>query len=225
MENYIRLQRTGYGNADITRCFMKDIQKDLISIRPHLPKFCNRILDIGCGIGGIDLYLYNHFKGLCQLHMLDYNKTSESVYYGYKPEGAAYNSLDFTMEFLKINGVNESQIALYNAGMNEFPSCETAADDDCLLCHGQGEYWEGNFIKLVKCECACNVKFDIIISLLSCGFHYPVETYLDKIKAAKSGIVILDIRKNSGGLELLKNNFSSVEVIADYEKCERVLIR
>ncbi len=190
MEEYIKLQRTGYGGADIARCFEKDIYKDLLSVRPHLPKFCKRILDIGCGVGGIDLYLYNHFKGLTELHMLDYSRISKSVYYGYQHEGAVYNSLDLTADFLKLNGVDKKKIAVYDAE-NKFPSG----------------------------------KFDIILSILSCGFHYPVETYIEKIKAVKSGIVILDIRKNSGQIKLLQDNFESVEVIADYSKCERVLIK
>jgi len=40
-------------------------------------------------------------------------------------------------------------------------------------------------------------KFNVIISTLSCGFHYPVSTYAAQIKAAirPSGIVVLDVRR------------------------------
>lgn len=190
MEQYIKLQRTGYGEADTAKCFEKDIYKDLLSIRPHLPKSCKRILDIGCGIGGIDLYLYNHYKGLCNLHLLDYSKTSEQIYYGYKQTGAAYNSLHLTRQFLEVNEVSPDDIYTHDA------DCGFPLD-----------------------------SYDLIISLLSCGFHYPVEIYLDKIKQAKAGIVILDIRKHSNQMELLKSNFASVEVVADYSKCERILIK
>lgn len=40
-------------------------------------------------------------------------------------------------------------------------------------------------------------KFNIIMSALSCGFHYPVDTYSAQIKAAakKGTVLLLDVRK------------------------------
>lgn len=190
MEQYILLQRTGYGSADIIKCYEKDITKDYDSIKNHLPKSCGLVLDIGCGLAGIDLMIYWHYNGKTELHLLDYSKLDKSIHYGYQKNGSIYNNLDLSAQFLKINGVEKRHIGIHNADIG-FP---------------------------VK-------KYDIIISLLSCGFHYPVETYLAKIKQCKAGIVILDIRKHSGQVEVLRKNFDSMEVIAEYSKCERVLIK
>lgn len=40
---------------------------------------------------------------------------------------------------------------------------------------------------------------DIVISLLSCGFHYPVDTYFDEIvgRTSSGSVLILDIRKGA----------------------------
>ncbi|QNI50230.1 hypothetical protein SynRS9915_00508 [Synechococcus sp. RS9915] len=42
------------------------------------------------------------------------------------------------------------------------------------------------------------VKFDLIMSLLSCGFHYPVSAYKDLILAHShpDSIIIVDLRKD-----------------------------
>lgn len=49
-----------------------------------------------------------------------------------------------------------------------------------------------------------NVKFDLVYSWLSCGFHYPVGTYRDLIKqhTTDDSIIIMDFR-------CIHNNFSA----------------
>lgn len=69
--------------------------------------------------------------------------------------------------------------------------------------------------------------FDVILSLISWGFHYPVEVYLDEAFDALSdnGVLILDVRKDTDGKDILSRKFSSVEVILNGEKHERVLVK
>jgi methylase of polypeptide subunit release factors len=58
-------------------------------------------------------------------------------------------------------------------------------------------------------------KFDVIISLLSCGWHYSIENYIDLIKKSlnKDGVVILDIRHNTGQLEYALEHFTLVNQV------------
>jgi SAM-dependent methyltransferase len=54
--------------------------------------------------------------------------------------------------------------------------------------------------KIINCaniNIDSNLKFDLIYSFLSCGFHYPVETYRELIlnHSHNDTVVILDIRK------------------------------
>jgi SAM-dependent methyltransferase len=67
-------------------------------------------------------------------------------------------------------------------------------------------------------------KFDLVISLISWGFHYPVETYLDKVydKLEVGGNLIIDVRKGTNGLEVLKNKFGEGYIVKDYKKYLRV---
>jgi ubiquinone/menaquinone biosynthesis C-methylase UbiE len=189
IEEYIKMQRTGYGNADIARCYEKDINGIYLNIEKHLPQNAQSVLDIGCGVGGIDLEIYTHYDGNIRLNLLDYSEM-QGNYYGFNSTGGKYNHLGLTELFLDINGVKRKNIRIYDAN-NGYPSG----------------------------------RFDIIISLISCGFHYPVQTYLEKIKESRNGIVILDIRKGTGQIEILRDNFNSVETIAEFTKCERVLLK
>jgi len=188
MEKYILLQRTGYGDANVLKCYTEDIQKDYQSIKEYLPEKCNRILDIGCGLAGIDLLLYNHYKGDTELHLFDYNKTDDKIHYGYHKTASVYNSLDLSGAFLKNNGVEKKKIGLHDA----------------------------SFMFPVR-------QYDIIISLLSLGFHYPVDTYLSEMIMCKPKIIILDLRKHSEQLRHLLSYFD-VKIIAEYSKVQRVLL-
>ena len=64
-----------------------------------------------------------------------------------------------------------------------------------------------------------------MISLISWGFHYPVETYLDKAYdvLVEGGSMIIDVRKGTNGIAMIKNLFGEVDVILDAEKFQRVV--
>ena len=191
MIKYIRLQRTGYGNNEnIESCYVKNVQRDYDNIQKFLPVECSNILDIGCGLGGIDLLLSQHYKGLPNLNLFDYTQTDKKIHYGYAEQASVYNDLDLTAQFLKMNGVEQDKIHTHNV-LDGFPK----------------------------------QKYEIIISLLSCGFHYPVTTYIQEIVNCRNGIVILDIRKGSDQMIELKKHFNSIVVMTEYSKHERVLVR
>jgi SAM-dependent methyltransferase len=64
---------------------------------------------------------------------------------------------------------------------------------------------------------------DIIMSLLSCGFHYPTETYASFIKAAlkPGGIFLFDMRKSSGQESFL-TQFERYDILEDAPKYQRI---
>jgi len=71
------------------------------------------------------------------------------------------------------------------------------------------------FIDIVK-ELNKN-RINLILSLLSCGWHYSIETYVDLIKNTLSdnGILILDIRHNTGQLEYAMEHFDLIHTIVN----------
>lgn len=194
----ITLQRTGYGSkpADmesVAAAYFNDMSAAYADISKHIPASCESVLDIGCGIGGIDVLIGKDHPE-CGFSMLDRDGMESTVYYGFKAEGAKYNYLSSTKEFMVDNGIDADKIYTYNVDAGEFP-----------------------FDK----------KFNVIISLISWGFHYPVSTYVNRVADMmdKKSILIIDIRHGSGGYEQLLAAFSHVAVIHRYSKCNRLIVK
>jgi SAM-dependent methyltransferase len=189
---YIKLQRTNIW-INARKKFEKDIKFDFDTIKDFLPKKVKNILDIGCGLGMIDLLLYKYY-GAVNLFLIDKTELNyKDLHYGYDEKGRFYNDNNINFEFLKSNGVKVNNIYFHEAN-NTIPF---------------------------------RVKFDLIISTLAWGFHFPVRVYLDEVydKLRKDGVLIIDIRKGTEGFALLKCKFKSYEVIYEGKKFMRCLCR
>jgi SAM-dependent methyltransferase len=181
-------------SSRIKALYDSDIRNEYMTIKGYLPNTCSSILDIGCGVSGIDVLIYKHYMDTRQeYYLLDKTYTENIVYYGFARKGAFYNSLEVAKETLVRNGVPERNVHLVTAN-------------------------DKNEINI-----DCNV--DLVISLISWGYHYPMETYLDRAFSLlkKGGLLIMDVRGNTDGVDLLKNKFGKVEVIFNGDKFHRVL--
>jgi SAM-dependent methyltransferase len=171
-------------NSSLTTMMLKDYNM----IKEHLPSKVDNILDIGCGLGLIDIALYHHYDKNANLYLLDKTNsiTKDTSVRGFNKEYIFYNSMDATKDTLSSNGVNENNILLYEA--NDISVDELNKN-----------------------------SFDLILSLLSCGWHYSIETYVDLIKNTLSdnGMLILDIRHNTGQLEYATEHFKLVSTIVN----------
>ena len=175
--------------------YLSDMEREYRSMKEFLPDNCSRILDIGCGIAGIDIFLNEHYSNRSvDFYLLDKNEIEERVYYMYEEKGAFYNSLDLAKSTLVINGVEENHVHLIEAADN-------------------------NDINMDK-------SVDFVLSLISWGFHYPVGVYLDKVYdlLVEEGVLILDIRKNTDGLDLLNQKFGNHKVVNETSKFCRVCV-
>ncbi len=76
-------------------------------------------------------------------------------------------------------------------------------------------------------EVPINRPLDLVISLISWGFHYPVDTYLAQIRSllSKNGVLILDVRKNTDGMKKIKEQFRHVDIIEEKAKRYRLAAR
>jgi SAM-dependent methyltransferase len=76
-----------------------------------------------------------------------------------------------------------------------------------------------------------NIQFDVIISFISWGFHYSIDTYLKETAQVLSeqGVMLLDIRRSSDAIEKLKCCFSNVQVVPTQhlwsDKWDKVLVQ
>lgn len=180
----------------ISTAYRNDMQREYENLRPHLPEEVHSILDIGCGIGGINVFLFEHYERNRQINffLLDKSDIAPQLYYGYKSHGAFYNSLDLTRQVLTSHQIpNERIHTLEATSTNDIP---------------------------------ISTEVDLVISLISWGFHYPVNTYLERAYALlrPKGRLIIDLRQGTNGVEELRQTFNSVQVIpSTFEICQRVL--
>lgn len=63
-------------------------------------------------------------------------------------------------------------------------------------------------------------SYDIVISLLSWGFHYPIHDYFPSVN--KGGVIIADCRKGTDGIKKLRI-FGECKVVYEAQKYHRVL--
>ncbi|MDH3326105.1 MAG: class I SAM-dependent methyltransferase [Gammaproteobacteria bacterium] len=196
------LQRTDYKNIEgegndsketlISAKLTIDLYNEYRRVSPYLPVESHRILDIGCGLGGINYFFYNHYNAQSpDMYLLDKDEVSESIYFGFEETAAAYNNLLSSRQLLEDAGVPGEKIHVIDINKDKFPK---------------------------------QVKYDLIFSSLSWGFHYPISTYISEVVESLSndGVLIIDVRKNTDGLKLIKTNFSNVKIIIDSEKYQKI---
>ncbi len=182
----------------IKRLFAEDMEREYESIKSSLPESPSAILDIGCGVAGIDILLARHYKERgknVDFYLLDKTEINDRVYYGLEKTASYYNSLTIARDLLAANGVPGERIHTQEVtGAPIFPG----------------------------------VQFDLVLSLISWGFHYPVETYLDEAYGLlkPGGKLIIDIRKGSGGENLVEAKFDALPtIVKDAQKHRRLVVQ
>lgn len=173
----------------ISKAVTEMANADLNVFVEQLPKKINSILDIGCGLGIIDIAIHQHYKGEIDFHMFDRSDiTDETVkkcvggFHG--PRGFnSLNQLNTTKDNLVHNGIPANNIYLIEAN-------------------------SPNDLTVLK-------NIDMVISLLSWGWHYPIEDYLEQVYDLMSskGILIIDVRHNTDGRENLEKKFENIIVL------------
>jgi hypothetical protein len=176
-------------NAEISNGYYTEIEKVFNTLKPHISKNTQSILDIGSGLAGLDVFLWSLLqKNQPKIYLLDKTKVEKKIWYEFKSHGAFYNSLDLAKKNLMSNGVESSNITVIEAPNN-------------------------GIIKNIK-------NIDLVISTISWGFHYPVDLYIDSVLSlmSKKGVLIIDVRKNKGGLDTLAAKFKTISIIKNEKK-------
>lgn len=189
----VTLRAAAHG-AWIDKRFNELINEDFRSIEAYLPQIdAPQIIDIGCGIAGIDVVLAAHYKHNAHFILVDKTQVDTKIHYGFEQEASFYNSLPLAKQILIENGTPASNITLL--------SPET-------------------FI-------ATPLQADVVISLESWGFHYPLSTYMETVKQSlrKGGTLIVEVRKNSGEFEELQKHFADVRIISDAKRQRVVCLK
>ena len=156
--------------------FLREVE----TFKKYLPKNVKNIMDVGCGLGIIDIYLNRIFNNP-KFFLLDKNRIDKKIKYGFSSNYESYNDLNETKNLLLNNEIMLDQINLVD----------------------------------VEKTININEKIDLVISLKSMGYHYPLENYLNLFKkhCSQDAIFIFDISKGNYNNISLTKIFKKVEVI------------
>ncbi len=168
--------------------------REFQQIAPYLPENANKIIGIGPGVGGLEAYMSRYYSTK-----------------GLSPE---------------ITLIDKSRIDDIYYGFHEEAAAYNSLDIARSVLIDNGHL--GN--KIICIEADDLHRFDVygvdlITSLLAWGFHFPVGAYLDFAFDAlrTDGRLIMDVRKETDGLEELEKKFGAFTIILDDPKFDRVL--
>ena len=152
--------------------------KEFSTIEKFIDINDKNLLSIGGGMGGLELIINQRFKDN-NYYFIERDYVSKKVKYGWggMVNDEAYNDLNLQKTFLKMNGMNENQINIFDFDKDNLPQ----------------------------------IKFDIIISLLSLDYHYDFNLYFEYLKkVSKPNTKIIFDTINT---EPFKKIFKHVEII------------
>ncbi|MDB3930117.1 hypothetical protein N9413_13175 [Paracoccaceae bacterium] len=166
------------------------------TISSYMPEECANMMDIGCGLGMVPLILSNKYHNTPNFWMLD-------------------KSVD-------IKDIKRAHGSFHNDGYIFTASLQTTSD--FLFLNGI----DPALIHLLEVNPSVFNKvpdLDLVLSRNSWGFHYPLSTYIDEVclKLKETGRAIIDVRKGTGGMEILNDRFSHIKIALDSPKSLRVI--
>ncbi len=83
-----------------------DVDNDFRQMEPHFPEQVNTIIDIGCGLAGIDILLRRKFPN-ARIMLLD--KNGELPYYNWQAANNPYGNREMAEELMSCNGLHDAQ--------------------------------------------------------------------------------------------------------------------
>jgi SAM-dependent methyltransferase len=104
---------------------------------------------------------------------------------------------------------NRPRKAKYGA-VDDFKFYRTRQD---LEQHYQSQGMQYTFVDAANPVIPQDIKFDLICSWISCGFHYPFNTYSDLIRrhSDQDTVIIMDFRRKS--IQQQQNDFAVVSCL------------
>ena len=156
-------------------------KKELERIKNHLPNNVNNIMDIGCGLGIINIFLNQFYHNKPNFYLLDKNRVDKKIKYGFSINYESYNDLSETKNLLTNNSIDEERLQIFD----------------------------------VEKEIKIKNEIDLVISLKSMGYHYPIENYLDLFKncCTKETVFIFDMSEGYYNESLINDYFKKIDVI------------
>ena len=156
-------------------------QKEIELIKNYLPKKAENIMDIGCGLGIINIYLNKIYNNNSNFYLLDKNRIDKVIKYGFSSDYESYNDLNETKNLLINNDISSKSLHTID----------------------------------VEKDIKIDNKIDLVISLKSMGYHYPIDQYLNLFSTCcdENTTFIFDVSEGYYNDSLFKRYFDTVNVI------------
>ncbi len=144
-----------------------------------------RCLDMGCGIGTINIFTGKFFKKIYLVDKTINRGQLKNTYYGFHGEGYKIDKDEYSVSEKDTN--TNSEYCFYN-DLNISKQIVQANTE--------------KFVRILEPKQLCELpkaSFDFIQSHMSWGWHYPFSQYRSIIPPLikKGGMLIIDIRDNS----------------------------
>ena len=107
---FINFNQAKYIISDAENLFKREID----TFKDYLPKTAQNIMDIGCGLGIINILLNKFYNDNPCFYLLDKNRIDKKIKYGFSSNYESYNDLRETKRILTENNITDSRLFLYN---------------------------------------------------------------------------------------------------------------
>jgi SAM-dependent methyltransferase len=101
---YLQVQRGAISDMAASRwpsAYAEMLYSEFDCLEPYLPANCEAVLDVGSGLGGIDILLARHYGDGLSITLLDGHDDRAQV----RTHAETFNSMEVAREFLAANGV------------------------------------------------------------------------------------------------------------------------
>ena len=92
-----------FNKKNIEKKVIETFQSEFNTFKSFLPNKAEHIMDLGCGLGVINIFLNQFYKNNSYFYLLDKNKIDSKIKYGFNKNYESYNKLENTKKILKNN--------------------------------------------------------------------------------------------------------------------------
>lgn len=103
-----------FQNKNIEKNCSELFENEISTIKDFLPNELENIMDIGCGLGIINIFLNKIYLNSPNFYLLDKNHVDNKIKYGFSDNYESYNDLDETRKILLDNGIKDNRINIFN---------------------------------------------------------------------------------------------------------------
>lgn len=107
-----------YQSKNIAKLAKDLFQKEIDTIKNFLPKKVKNIMDVGCGLGIVNIFLDKIYKKKANFYLLDKNRIDNKIKYGFSSDYESYNDLNETKQMLLDNGLESNRINIRDVDQN-----------------------------------------------------------------------------------------------------------